>query len=93
VSVPVIVNLTVAIADDPSLPSRAEVLDRMADPDGLYGMPREVADELLVYGEVDEIATRLHAYGDASAARIVVTFAAGDWWRQAELLAEAGGTT
>ncbi len=93
VSVPVTANLTVALRGDPSLPSRDDVLRRMADPEGLYGMPRAVADEFLVYGDVDEIATRLHAYGDAGAARIVVTFAAGDWRRQAELLARAGGLT
>jgi alkanesulfonate monooxygenase SsuD/methylene tetrahydromethanopterin reductase-like flavin-dependent oxidoreductase (luciferase family) len=93
VSVPVTANLTVALRGDPSLTSRDDVLRRMADPEGLYGMPRAVADEFLVYGDVDEIATRLHAYGDAGAARIVVTFAAGDWRRQAELLARAGGLT
>jgi alkanesulfonate monooxygenase SsuD/methylene tetrahydromethanopterin reductase-like flavin-dependent oxidoreductase (luciferase family) len=93
VSVPVTANLTVALRGDPSLPARDDVLRRMADPEGLYGMPRAVADEFLVYGDVDEIATRLHAYGDAGAARIVVTFAAGDWRRQAELLARAGGLT
>ncbi len=91
VSVPVTANLTVALARDPSVPSREEVLDLMADPDGLYGMPREVAEEYLVYGEGDDVASHLHRYGDAGAARIVVTFAAGDWHRQAELLAHAAG--
>jgi alkanesulfonate monooxygenase SsuD/methylene tetrahydromethanopterin reductase-like flavin-dependent oxidoreductase (luciferase family) len=93
VSVPVTANLTVALHGDSSLPSRDDVLRRMADPDGLYGMPREVAEEFLVYGDVDEIAARLGAYGDAGAARVVVTFAAGDWRRQAELLARAAGAT
>ena len=63
----------------------------MVDPDGLYGMPRDVAETFLVYGDVDEIAARLHAYGDAGAARVVVTFVAGDWHRQTELLARAAG--
>ncbi len=61
----------------------------MIDPDGLYGVPEELVDQFLLYGEPDEIAERLQAYGDAGAARVVVTFAAGDWHRQAELLANA----
>jgi alkanesulfonate monooxygenase SsuD/methylene tetrahydromethanopterin reductase-like flavin-dependent oxidoreductase (luciferase family) len=93
VPVPVTANLTVALRGDASLPSRDDVLRRMVDPDGLYGMPREVAEEFLVYGDVDEIAARLHAYGDAGAARIVVTFTARDWRHQAELLARASGFT
>src|SRR4051794_13371013 len=89
VAVPVTANLTVALRGDESLPSRDDVLRRMVDPDGLYGMPRDVAEEFLVYGDVEEVAARLDAYGDAGAARAVVTFAAGDWHRQAELLARA----
>lgn len=93
VSVPVTANLTVALTDDASVPARDEVLRQMTDPDGLYGMPRDVAEGFLVYGGVEEIGTRLRAYGDAGAARVVVTFAAGDWRRQAELLALAAGLT
>jgi alkanesulfonate monooxygenase SsuD/methylene tetrahydromethanopterin reductase-like flavin-dependent oxidoreductase (luciferase family) len=89
VSVPVTANQTVAIVGDPALPSRAELIQLMIDPDGLYGVPAEVVDQLLLYGEPDEIAERLEAYGDAGAARVVVTFAAGVWQRQAELLANA----
>jgi hypothetical protein len=44
-----------------------------------------------VYGSVADVRERLDAYGDAGAARVVVTLAAGDWRRQAELLAEAAG--
>jgi alkanesulfonate monooxygenase SsuD/methylene tetrahydromethanopterin reductase-like flavin-dependent oxidoreductase (luciferase family) len=89
VSVPVIANQTVAIVGDPALPSRGELIQQMIDPDGLYGAPAEVVDQFLLYGEPDEIAERLRAFGDAGAARVVVTFAAGDWHRQAELLANA----
>jgi alkanesulfonate monooxygenase SsuD/methylene tetrahydromethanopterin reductase-like flavin-dependent oxidoreductase (luciferase family) len=89
VAVPVTANQTVAIVGDPALPSRAEVLQRLVDPDGLYGAPAEVAEQFLLYGEPSEISERLEAYGDAGATRIVVTFAAGDWHRQAELLANA----
>jgi alkanesulfonate monooxygenase SsuD/methylene tetrahydromethanopterin reductase-like flavin-dependent oxidoreductase (luciferase family) len=91
VTVPVTANLTVAIVGDPALPSRGEIVQRMVDPDGLYGVPAEFVERFLIYGEPDEIAERLHAYGDAGASRIVVTFAAGDWHRQAELLANAAG--
>ncbi len=89
VTVPVTANQTAAIVGDPALPSRGEVLQRMVDPDGLYGAPAEIVEQFLLYGEADEIAERLQAYGDAGAARIVVTLAAGDWHRQAELLANA----
>ena len=89
VSVPVTANQTVAIVGDPALPSRGEVVQRMLDPDGLYGAPAELIDQFLLYGEPDEIAEQLQAYGDSGAARVVVTFAAGEWHRQAELLANA----
>ena len=89
VSVPVTANQTVAIVGDPALPSRGEVVQRMLDPDGLYGAPAELVDQFLLYGEPDEIAEQLQAYGDSGAARVVVTFAAGGWHRQAELLAHA----
>jgi alkanesulfonate monooxygenase SsuD/methylene tetrahydromethanopterin reductase-like flavin-dependent oxidoreductase (luciferase family) len=89
VTVPVTANQTVVILGDPAVPSRNEVLELITDPDGLYGAPAEVAEQFLLYGEPDEIVQRLQAYGDAGAARIVVTFAAGDWHRQAELLASA----
>ena len=89
VSVPVIANQTVAIVGDRALPTRIEIMQRMIDPDGLYGVPAALVDQFLLYGEPDEIAERLQAYGDAGAARVVVTFAAGDWHRQAELLANA----
>jgi alkanesulfonate monooxygenase SsuD/methylene tetrahydromethanopterin reductase-like flavin-dependent oxidoreductase (luciferase family) len=89
VTVPVTANQTVAIVGDPTLPSRGEVVERMVDPDGLYGAPAEVVEQFILYGGPDEIAERLRAYGDAGAARVVVTFVAGDWHRQAELLASA----
>jgi alkanesulfonate monooxygenase SsuD/methylene tetrahydromethanopterin reductase-like flavin-dependent oxidoreductase (luciferase family) len=91
VSVPVTANMTLAITGDAALPARENVVEQMADPDGLYGIPAEVAEEFLVYGSVEDVRERLDAYGDAGAARVVVTFAAGDWRRQADLLAEAAG--
>jgi len=88
-TVPVTTNLTVAITGDRCLPTRDAVVDQMVDPDGLYGMPRSVAGQLLVYGDADDVARRLRTHADAGAERVVVTFAAGDWQRQAELLAGA----
>jgi alkanesulfonate monooxygenase SsuD/methylene tetrahydromethanopterin reductase-like flavin-dependent oxidoreductase (luciferase family) len=93
VSVPMSANLTVALAGDETVPSRNDVLQRMTDPAGLFGIPLEIAEQLLAYGDIDDIAEQLHAYGDAGAARVVVTFAAGDWNTQAELLAHAAGQT
>jgi alkanesulfonate monooxygenase SsuD/methylene tetrahydromethanopterin reductase-like flavin-dependent oxidoreductase (luciferase family) len=89
VTVPVTANQTLAIVGDETLPPRGDVVQQMVDPNGLYGVPAEFVDQFLHYGEPDEIAERLQAYGKAGAARIVVTFAAGDWHRQAELLAYA----
>ena len=89
VTVPVTANQTVAIVGDPALPSHDELTRQMVDPHGLYGAPADVIDQILLYGEPAEIAERLEAYGDAGATRIVVTLAAGDWHRQAELLAHA----
>jgi hypothetical protein len=89
VTVPVTANQTVAVVGDPALPSRSELIQGMIDPDGLYGAPAAVVDQFLLYGSPDEITERLRALGDAGAARVVVTFAAGDWHRQAELLASA----
>ena len=85
VSVPVTANVTVAITDDPTLPRRGEVLRRVTDPDGLFA----IAEERLVFGDVELVADHIRAYGHAGAARAAVTFAAGDWHRQADLLASA----
>jgi alkanesulfonate monooxygenase SsuD/methylene tetrahydromethanopterin reductase-like flavin-dependent oxidoreductase (luciferase family) len=89
VTVPLTANQSVAIVGDAALPSRGEVVKGIVDPDGLYGAPAELVEQFLIYGGPDEIAERLHSYGDAGAARVVVTFVAGDWHRQAELLASA----
>lgn len=88
-SVPVTANLTVALTGDPTLPAREVVLDAMTDPAGLYGMPRPVAEGVLVHGSAAEVGERLLALAEAGAARTVVTFVAGTWRRQADLLAAA----
>jgi alkanesulfonate monooxygenase SsuD/methylene tetrahydromethanopterin reductase-like flavin-dependent oxidoreductase (luciferase family) len=81
-----------AIEGDPSLPAHDDVVRAMVDPDGIYGMPADAVPELLVRGGPDVVARRLAAYRDAGAERVVATLVAGDWYRQAELLAEAASS-
>lgn len=85
----IIGSVTVAIEGDPSLPSREAVAAALTDPDGVYGMPAAAVDDILVSGPPAAVAERLHGWFDLGAERVVVTLAAGDWHRQAELLAEA----
>jgi alkanesulfonate monooxygenase SsuD/methylene tetrahydromethanopterin reductase-like flavin-dependent oxidoreductase (luciferase family) len=78
-----------AIEGGRSLPPQDEIVRAMVDPDGVYGMPAEAVPQFLVRGRPDVVAQRLAAYRDAGAERVVATLVAGDWPRQAELLAEA----
>src|SRR5262245_49151065 len=82
-------SVTVAIDGDPALPGRDALVRKLSDPDGLYGMPAEAVPDILVTGGPDAVADRLAGLGAIGAERVVVTLAAGDWFRQAELLAEA----
>jgi alkanesulfonate monooxygenase SsuD/methylene tetrahydromethanopterin reductase-like flavin-dependent oxidoreductase (luciferase family) len=82
-------SMVAAIEGDDSLPARDEILRTLTDVDGVYGMPREAAEAMLVHGTPADIASRLAAYATLDVERVVVTLAAGDWYRQAELLAEA----
>ena len=52
-------------------------------------MPAEAVPDILVTGGPDAVADRLAGLGAIGAERVVVTLAASDWFRQAELLAEA----
>lgn len=89
VATPLTASALLAITGDAVLPSRDVVLGRLVDPDGIYGMPPEAADAFLLHGSPADVAERLAAYGDAGAERVTATLVAGDWHRQAELLAEA----
>lgn len=82
-------SLMAAITGDPALPDEAGLLRRMTDPDGMFGVPAEAVAGSVATGGPAEIAGRLHSVLDIGAKRVVVTLAAGDWFRQAELLAEA----
>ncbi|MFI9379670.1 LLM class flavin-dependent oxidoreductase [Kutzneria sp. NPDC052558] len=82
-------NVMVAIAGDPSLPDRATMLRTLTDPDGLFGLPAEFAENAVVAGEPAVIAEHLSRLAAGGVDRVVVSFVGGDWRRQAELLAQA----
>ena len=52
-------------------------------------MPAEAVDDAVVRGGPEVAAAHIAALAEAGAHRVVVTVAAGDWHRQADLLAEA----
>lgn len=54
-----------------------------------YGLPAALAERLPVVGSPAQAADRLAAYREAGVAQVVLNVFAGDWRRQAELLAEA----
>jgi alkanesulfonate monooxygenase SsuD/methylene tetrahydromethanopterin reductase-like flavin-dependent oxidoreductase (luciferase family) len=82
-------NAMVAMHGDPSLPDHAAIVKSLTDPDGLFGMPADYAEDAFVAGDPGVIAEHLARLADAGVQRVVVTFVGGDWFRQAELLAEA----
>jgi alkanesulfonate monooxygenase SsuD/methylene tetrahydromethanopterin reductase-like flavin-dependent oxidoreductase (luciferase family) len=86
VAKPLTTTVVVAVDGDPALPSRASIIRSLTDPDGMFGFPAAFAEEALVHGGPAEVGKQLAAF---EADRVVVTIAAGDWFRQAELLAEA----
>jgi alkanesulfonate monooxygenase SsuD/methylene tetrahydromethanopterin reductase-like flavin-dependent oxidoreductase (luciferase family) len=79
----------VAIAGDRAVPAPDELVRRVSDPDGMFGMPAEAVPDVVLTGGPASVAEHLAAQFAAGAERVVVTVAAGDWFRQAELLAEA----
>jgi alkanesulfonate monooxygenase SsuD/methylene tetrahydromethanopterin reductase-like flavin-dependent oxidoreductase (luciferase family) len=82
-------SAAVAIDGDPTLPGRDALIHKLVDPDGMFGMPAEAVPDMVVTGGPDAVAERLAGLGAVGAAEVVVTLVAGDWFRQAELLAEA----
>lgn len=82
-------SITIALDGDPTLPAHGEIVRRLSDPDGVYGMPPDVIDSVLVTGGADEVGERIAGWAALGADRVVFTLAAGDWHRQAELLAAA----
>ncbi len=82
-------SMVAALTGDPALPDHDGLVGTMTDPDGVFGMPADQVPNVLTLGGPAEVAARFAAYVEAGADRVVVTLAAGDWMRQAELLAEA----
>jgi alkanesulfonate monooxygenase SsuD/methylene tetrahydromethanopterin reductase-like flavin-dependent oxidoreductase (luciferase family) len=82
-------SVTAAIDGDPAVPDRDGLVRRLSDPDGMFGMPADAVPDFLLTGEPSAMAERIDALGAAGAERVVFTLAAGNWSRQAELLAEA----
>jgi alkanesulfonate monooxygenase SsuD/methylene tetrahydromethanopterin reductase-like flavin-dependent oxidoreductase (luciferase family) len=82
-------NAMVAVHGDPALPDHATIVRSLTDPDGLFGLPADAAEDAVVAGDPGVIAEHLSRLAAAGVQRVVVTFVGGDWFRQAELLAEA----
>jgi alkanesulfonate monooxygenase SsuD/methylene tetrahydromethanopterin reductase-like flavin-dependent oxidoreductase (luciferase family) len=83
-------SVLIAMADDPAVPDHDALVRTLTDPDGPFGMPADLVPQILVTGSTAEVVARLADYAGASGAeRLVASFAAGDWHRQTDLLAEA----
>jgi hypothetical protein len=86
---PVTVSMLVAMKGDQALPDEDTLIQQLTDIDGPFGIPAEYAREALVAGSQHEVAAQLADSARNGASRVVVSFAGGDWNRQAELLAGA----
>jgi alkanesulfonate monooxygenase SsuD/methylene tetrahydromethanopterin reductase-like flavin-dependent oxidoreductase (luciferase family) len=82
-------SVMAAIEGDPARPVGPDLTRRLTDPDGVYGMPAEAVSDMVVTGGPAAVAERIAAFADLGAERVVLSLAAGDWMRQAELAAEA----
>jgi alkanesulfonate monooxygenase SsuD/methylene tetrahydromethanopterin reductase-like flavin-dependent oxidoreductase (luciferase family) len=85
----VTVSMLTALTDDPALPDEDTLIRQLADVDGQFGIPAEYVRQVLVTGSVEEVAAQLADSAKNGASRVVVSFAGGNWNRQAELLAGA----
>jgi alkanesulfonate monooxygenase SsuD/methylene tetrahydromethanopterin reductase-like flavin-dependent oxidoreductase (luciferase family) len=83
------VSLMTALSPDASLPDARGLKQRLSDPDGMFGIPDAAIPSVLHTGTTDGVARQLQAYAAAGASRIVFSIAAGDWFRQTELIIEA----
>jgi alkanesulfonate monooxygenase SsuD/methylene tetrahydromethanopterin reductase-like flavin-dependent oxidoreductase (luciferase family) len=82
-------SLMTAIAGDPDLPGPDELTRRLSDPDGMFGIPADQVPAVLHAGPPSEIAARLAEQASSGAERVVISVAAGNWFRQLELVAQA----
>jgi alkanesulfonate monooxygenase SsuD/methylene tetrahydromethanopterin reductase-like flavin-dependent oxidoreductase (luciferase family) len=82
-------SLMTAIAGDPELPGPDELTRRLTDPDGMFGIPAGQVPAVLHTGPPSQIAALLAEQAACGAERVVISVAAGNWFRQAELAAQA----
>ncbi|HEY4024328.1 MAG TPA: LLM class flavin-dependent oxidoreductase [Pseudonocardiaceae bacterium] len=82
-------NAIVVIHGDPSLPDHTTIIRSVSDPDGMFGIPADQAEQAVISGEPETVARHLAELAANGAQRVVVTLAAGDWFHQTELLAQA----
>ena len=85
----IIGSVMVALDGDPALPDPPELTRQISDPDGVYGVPADLVDTMVIRGGTQLVVERVNAWGDLGARRVVVSLVGGDWRRQAELLSEA----
>lgn len=85
----VTVSMLTALKDDPALPDEDTLIRQLTDMDGPFGIPAEYVRQALVTGSQDEVAAQLADAAKNGASGVVVSFAGGNWNRQAELLAGA----
>jgi alkanesulfonate monooxygenase SsuD/methylene tetrahydromethanopterin reductase-like flavin-dependent oxidoreductase (luciferase family) len=82
-------SMLTALKGDSALPGEHTLARQLADVDGPFGIPAEYVRDTLVIGTTGEVAAQLADAARWGARRVVVSFAGGDWHRQAELLADA----
>jgi alkanesulfonate monooxygenase SsuD/methylene tetrahydromethanopterin reductase-like flavin-dependent oxidoreductase (luciferase family) len=86
---PITLNMMFVLSGDPAVPDDDTLTRALTDVDGSYGIPADQVSSMVIRGNPDQVAARLAEYAQCGAQRVVATLPAGDWRRQAELLAEA----
>ena len=82
-------SVPVAVDGDHALPDPDRLMRRLTDPDGMFAMPADAVGDVVVMGGPPAVAERISAVHAAGAERVVVSIVAGNWYRQAELIARA----
>lgn len=82
-------SLMTAIAGDPDLPGPGDLTRRLSDPDGMFGIPADQVSAVLHTGPPSQIAGLLAEQAAYGAERVIISVAAGNWFRQVELVAQA----
>jgi alkanesulfonate monooxygenase SsuD/methylene tetrahydromethanopterin reductase-like flavin-dependent oxidoreductase (luciferase family) len=82
-------SLMTAITGDPDMPGQDGLTRRLTDPDGMFAIPADQIPAVLHTGRPSQVAARLAEQFDRGVERVVISVAAGNWFRQAELVAEA----